>query len=431
VIERLRGQDTVPVVNNVFLSLRSARAGSVQNHPLPNPVFAVKALLRRGGAKHVPYVSSSFLGGIVPGGRRPTVPSYFARPSRQPIPGPSKVTAPITHATIRWLKNHLPRGKPMPPGRFGHVAFGRVIQPDPDEPVRIGIAVGARGALCDYYFAPLAPRTWSGGCGPWFQQGPIRLGSWADAPIEHFNGFVADGITHITAFLASGRIVQAALRDNVFTVAVSATELPGRIVGYDANNRVAGIVELPGNGVLKPCPTPSFTTPEAALPPAQPWETIDLGKLTVNGKQILGMTPDEVQAALGRPTLIRGAAQTTNGVAIPEFRYGGAQPASFGLSVSFSKKGARIFANQLVFQSPSLTDAKLGHVLRMDPLALQRAITRTYGSSYRVYLSYGSNPGFGCTATLQTRTGPRGLRIGLDPYRPSRPYLIIANNATG
>ena len=246
-VERLRGEDSVPVANNVFLSLRGAEAGTVQHHPRPNPVVAVRALLRNGGSKSVPYVTNG--GGMLPGGTRPAGPSYFGRANSQAVTGPTKVTAPIAHPTISWLKKHELRGAPLPHVRFSHPAFGRVIQPDPADPIRIGIVVGDKGALCDYYFAPLAPTSWGGGCGPWFQFGPIRLGSWFQSPIEHFNGFVADGITHVTVFLASGRVVQAALRDNVFTVAVSATELPGRIVGYNAHNQVSGITELPGNPV--------------------------------------------------------------------------------------------------------------------------------------------------------------------------------------
>jgi hypothetical protein len=351
----------------------------------------------------------------------------------QSIPGPTKVTAPIAQPTISWLKKHELRGKPLPHVRFSQFSFGRVIQPDPDDPVRIGIAVGGKGALCDYYFAPLAPTTWGGGCGGWFTNGPIRLGSWFNSPIEHFNGFAADGVTHVTAFLASGRVVQAALSDNVFAVAVSATELPGRIVGYDAKNRVAGIVELPGNPVAKPCPVPSFAKRVSALPPARPWERIDLATLSVNGRRILGLTPHEVEAALGKPTLIRGKAQITNGVPIPEYRYGGALPSTFGLSIGFSKKGDRIFANSLGFQSPSLVDTKLGHVLRMPPAELEQAIKRTYGATLRVFISYGSNPNrlFGCVAVMKQRDAASGISFGLNPYRPSRPFLYIRANAYG
>ena len=57
VIVRARGSERVPVVNNVFLSLDAQAAGSVQHHPLPNPVLAVHAVLRDGSSRVVPYVT--------------------------------------------------------------------------------------------------------------------------------------------------------------------------------------------------------------------------------------------------------------------------------------------------------------------------------------------------------------------------------------
>ena len=94
---------------------------------------------------------------------------------------------------------------------------------------------------------------------------------------------------------------------------------------------------------------------------------------------------------------------------IPEYRYGGTAPATVGLTIGFSKKGAHIFANTLTFQS--------------------RAVQRTYGNRYRVLRGYGSNPGLGCTGTLRRRNAPSGLTFGINPYRPSRPYLEIRANA--
>jgi hypothetical protein len=338
------------------------------------------------------------------------------------------------------------RGTPLPPQRFMHVQFGRVIQPDPDDPIRIGIATGkitappgASGShnqqarsICVIEFQPLALAAGGAGCIPAsFPNGPLALGSFLASPITHLNGIAADGITHIRTYLSGGRIVQAALRDNVFSVAVPQAELPGKLVGYDAHNRVAAIVPLPGNAVAKSCPKATFTRPVSQLPAPEPWEKINLATLTVNRQHILGMTPQQVEAALGKPTVIRGNAQTTNGVPIPEFRYGGSQPSTFGLSVGFSKKGNRIFANSLSYQSPSLVDAKLGHVLRMQPTELQRAITRTYGSTLHVFISYGTNPGLGCTAVIKERNAASGISIGLNPYRPSRPHLDIRANAYG
>ena len=113
-----------------------------------------------------------------------------------------------------------------------------MIQPDPDDPIRIGIATGKITAppgvprshnqqprsICVIEFQPLALAAGGAGCMPAsFPNGPLALGVFAATPIEHFNGIAADGITHIRAYLSGGRIVQAALRDNVFSVALPAS----------------------------------------------------------------------------------------------------------------------------------------------------------------------------------------------------------------
>lgn len=419
VIRRQRGTDVVPVRNNVFLSLYAQPAGSVQHHPLPNPVLVVSARSVKGRTTVVPYVGGGGIGGIVTGGRPVTGPAYFGPAPRTALPGPSKVEAPIAKPTIAWLKHHEPRGKPLPHVAFGHPVFGRVVQPDPDDPDALGIAVGERGALCEYEFTPLMRSSGGGGCGPWFPEGALRLGLWSSGPIAHVDGVAADGIAHVTAFLASGRIVQGALKDNVFMVSFPEAELPGRLVGYDHRNRVAGIVELQANRVMQACPKPAFTTPVDRLPAPKPWERIDLATLEVNGSPILGRTPAEVEAALGRPAVYRPHD--------PSFRYGGTLPSTMGLQVTFAKHGSKTVARHLYYTSPSLVDAKLGHILRVDPRVLEQRIERTYGATYARRIGYGAQPGLGCTAAIGLRSSAGGLSIGVDPYRPSRPYLELTN----
>jgi hypothetical protein len=129
IVQRQHGEERVAVVNNVFLSLQGTRAGTVQNHPLPNPVSAVKAELQNGSTTNVPYVTNG--AGVLPGGKRPSGPYYFGPPPTTSIPGPTKVTAPIAHPTISWLKKHEMRGTPLPPVRFAHADFGRVIPAGP------------------------------------------------------------------------------------------------------------------------------------------------------------------------------------------------------------------------------------------------------------------------------------------------------------
>jgi hypothetical protein len=440
-VTRARGEERVHVKNNVFLSLKSQPSGTVQHHPLPNPVLAVAAMQANGRLRNVPYVVEGQ--GIIRSGRRPTVPSYFSGRGLKKSGGPVRVTAPIRHPAIGWLDRREKRGSPLPLQPYLTLHFGRVIQPDPDDPIRVGVAVAnasgfTRGhaitgnALCVVDFQPLMRGAGSAGCSPVpFQRGALVLGSWMSSPITHFNGLAADGITRVVLYLAGGRKVEAALRDNVFAVAVPQAELGGKLVGFDAKGRVAAIEDVPGNAVATPCPPAQFTTPTAHLAPPKTWERIDLGAMTVGGQTILGKTPEQVQAILGTPATTRPNAQRSNGVSIPEFRYGGTMPATMGLSIAFIKRGDQIVANSMLFQSPSTVDARLGHVLRMQPVELQRAIEKTYGNRYRLYRRYGSDPRLGCTGEFVDRGGPAGIGFALNTYRPSRPYLSIMNNGAG
>jgi hypothetical protein len=410
----------------------------------PNTVLAVSAELRDGSLRNIPYVVTGIAGasGILQGGKRPTVPSYFAPTKPGSIPGaPTVVTSPIRRPRIAWLARREQIGNPLPTQRFLTVTFGRVIQPDPDDPVRIGVAIGPAHGMtrghplrgdwtCLIEFQALRQ---SGGAGcrqDLFSLGPISLGTWIESPITHFNGLVADGIVRVQAFLATGRRVAAALRDNAFSVAVPQAELPGEIVGYNQRGEVAGITQLQGNAVSKPCPPAEFTTPTSQLPAPEKWEQLELATLTVAGEPILGKTPDQVRAILGQPAVIRPNAQQTNGVGIPEFRYGGTTQATLGLSVTFIKRGDQIVANALYFQAPSLVDVQLGHILRLQPTKLQQLIQSTYGSRYRLSLGYGSNQ-LVCTGTFRERRSAAGFNFGVNPYRPSRPYLQISANARG
>lgn len=426
VIRRQHGAAVVPVRDNVFLSLQAQPAGTVQHRPLPNPVLVVRARSKRGRTTLVPYVGADGFG-IVAGGRPVAGPAYFGPATASAFPGPSKVEAPIANARIGWLDRREPRGKPLPPSASrGRHVFGRVIQPDPDDPTEVGVSIGAN-VLCQYDFNPLAGPSAGEACGPPFAQGPLMLGAWYSTPITHFHGVAADGITHVTAFLASGRVVQAALKDNVFMVAFPQAELPGRIVGYDTHNRVAGIVVLPGNAVMQPCPLARFAAPVDRLPASQPWERLDLATLTVNGARILGRSPAEVEAALGRPTLVRPRNEVVNGVPVPAFRYGGTTQATMGLQVTFVKHGSKIAARDLYYGSASLVDAKLGHILRMDPRVLEQRIDQTYAADYTTRVAYGSQPQLGCVATIGRRQAAGGITLGIDPYRPSHPYLDITS----
>ncbi len=438
-VRRTRGRERVPVENNVFLGASSQAARTVRRRPLADRVLALTALLRDGGRRNIPYVVEGV--GVFRGGRIPSGPTYFGRDPNAKLPGPTRVEAPIRDPSVGWLDRREPRGTPLTPLRGGvRVEFGRFIQPDPDSPVRVGVLrasslpLGGRlprrqpEAICIVTSPPLALEAGSYGCSPVFSEGALILGPWGGDPIVDFAGVAADGITRVTAFLATGRTVEAALRDNVFSVAVPQADLGMRLVGYDGEGRVAAITAVHGNAVALPCPRAALPTPIDQLPPPRPWERIDLGAMTVAGAEILGRTPAEVVAVLGEPTRTIRAAQRTNGVPIPELRYGGALAADAGLTIRFVKKRDRIEANSLSFRSPSVVDARLGHVLRMQPERLQRDLGSTYGGSYRPHRSYGADPLSGCTGSFLDRRSPAGIAFGLDPHRPSRPSITILRN---
>jgi hypothetical protein len=448
-VSRLRTtQVRALLANNVFLSLRARPAGSVQHHPAADPVTTVTAAMKAGGTKPIPYLSEGW--GAYPSAHV-SVPSYFGRSTPPMLGGPTKVAYRASNA-ISWLEQHEPRGAPFPKntriGRNGTIEFGRIIQPDPASPVRVGVVLfdfgagsgpgprfaGPKGTLaCLVRFGVLATQPQGMSCNtqPASSRGPVALGSYLGSAITDLTGLASDAVASIRIYLADGRTVEAALRDNVFSVAVPAAELPGKLVALDSHGRAIAIQEVGGasGSVVRTCPAATLTRPTSTLPAAQPWEKIDLADLHVNGRPILGQTVAAVTAALGRPTHMRGSAQITNGVAIPALLYGGTTSNNAELVIDFIKKGSKIVANGLSYSSPSLTDARIGNLLRLQPSELQARVRSTYGSAYRLRLAYGSNPGAGCTGTFVSSSGPRGFRFGLNPYRPSRPYLAIMANA--
>jgi hypothetical protein len=440
----VHGRERVPVTNNVFLALTSRPAGNANHHPLPNTVLGVHAILRNGSRVDIPYSVEGL--GLVPGGAKPTVPSYFGPPARASIPGPSKVTAPIRHPQIGWLSRRDPVGSPNPTPREPWFAFSfsRLIHPDPSDPTAFAVGFGHMSnqpplfhphkgpSICLMTFQPLQRRAGGIGCVPeLFAAGPIWNQGWINDPVPAFSGLVPDGVARVTAYLSSDRTVSAALRDNVFLVSLPQVELPGRLVAYNQHGQVVGISNLPGPSRATPCPVAAFVRPVAQLRAARPWEHVDLAAMTIDGHRILGETPAQVEAALGRPDRLDRNAQRENDIAIPRFFYGGTLPSTAGLTVSFTRSGGRIYANTLTYQSPSLTEARLGHILRKQPAELQEQLQATYDSIYRPVFRYGSDPRLGCTASFRDRASRAGISFGLNPYRPSRPYLTLSTNGGG
>ena len=401
------------VENNVFLVLRTAPLS-----PAPwavDPVLRVRATTRHGKQIAVPFVSDA--------APKPRVPSYHRSVASSPsaLPGPARATAELAGGEISWLLKHEPRGLPFKKS-LGRVVFSRSIQPDPATPFRVGLTLTSgpvrrwsdgqlfnfpvyvtlkphHPTLCVDELQPLAARGFAnGGCvqypatGRLFPNGtPV---SWAvaspdtghmayAAQLIRLYGIAADGVDAIHVFLGSGLVVPAALRDNVWTAVVPAAQLPAKLVAYDARHRPVwvSVPKLLVPSHLTPCP--AATQPGPPLP-AKPYERLDLGALTVNGLSVFAKSPAQVERALGRPDVQR---PTTPSAATRGqiFIYNGTGPTDADLWVLFEKQRGRsherLRAVWLSYRAPDLVDARLGHVLRLQPAELQQRIASAYDST--------------------------------------------------
>jgi hypothetical protein len=445
VVRRLRGgEGTVEVSSNVFLALRAQPTRTVGPlSPLARPapfdrIMQVQALTKEDRLVRVPFIASDF-GDYSRG--LPRGPSYLSPNSARPgdLPGPKRVEAPFIGGTIGWVERREQRGEAWSPGDlrgFGTVLFSRAIQPDPDEPLRIGVSL-IRGdgrtarrpgtddvLLCSSELRPLAPNVSSVGClrreGPrFFAPGqPVTLSGMAPTQLFLVTGLAADGVSRVEVHLGNGRVIPAALKDNVYAVSAPSSQR-AKLVSYDERGRVNGLNVLPGTATPKPCPRAIFAKPASALGSPAPYERVDLGKRTVNGALVFGRSPAEIESALGRPDLVRpGGGQ-------PSFYYGRRGRISADLIIQFGRRQGRLRALSLTYISQRITDPKVGRMLRLQPQELQRRIQAAYGSSYDLEVGYGADPARGCNAEFAS--GNRRVRIsfGLYPRRPSRPSLVL------
>jgi len=440
------GWTRVGVSSNVFLALRARPSGTVKDYPPYDPIVQVRALTRDGTRIPVPFVASD-AGDYGQG--LPHVPSYLRAPSIRPeeLPGPSKVDVHFPGGTIGWLERREPRGEPFAPDRravesIGSIVFSRKIQPDPESPVRVGatlarVDVGSRlhnaqpGDLmiCESELRALGSGGAGFGCpgpgpnGPFPAGEPLTFSFIGPEQITQLAGLAADEVSAIDLYLASGRIVPAALKDNAFLVQAPTTQLPGKFVAYDDRGRVIGIHTLPGAARPAPCPPATFARPASSSP--RPYERINLGAAQIDGNEIFGRSVAEVEAALGRPDRV-AYFSSTNGIREPTLFYGGTRPGRAALEVRFGIRQKRLRAFSLTFNSSGVVDARGGRILRLQPPELQRRIEAAYGDIYDLGVAYGSEPGRGCIGIFQTARRSATITFGVNPYYGSpRPSITL------
>jgi hypothetical protein len=189
---------------------------------------------------------------------------FEQRGSGLPPKGPSRVERKVAGGQIAWFAHRSERGEPLSPEHRKQLAqpgritgdFARVIQPDPDDFLRMLVANNDRREICT---SLITRGGIGGGCtrlSRLFAGGPLALSSGFSGAGQQYwlvSGLVSDEVARVVVFLSTGERRRAPLRDNVVIVRVSAAKFPARVVGYDAAGRVIGVLTIGGG---RPGPRP-------------------------------------------------------------------------------------------------------------------------------------------------------------------------------
>lgn len=240
VLTDVHGRHVVPVRSNAFLYIAA--------DPEVGQRVKTVAAETKTGLVSVPFVPTPFaIGGIQAPQNAPTV----------------NVTAPARNGHVSWLEQHVPRGQPLSvlptrirAGLLGYrgggprsrVIFGRVLTPDPSQPLRVVVTLNASrhgGPPRGICTALVTKGGGGGGCAPYpqtFATTPFNftMSGGGAAQFNEVDGIASDAVARITVLLANGQSLPVALRDNVFAGAVPVAHLPARLVAYDAQGRVIG-----------------------------------------------------------------------------------------------------------------------------------------------------------------------------------------------
>ena len=242
VVRDRSGRHVLPVTANAFLYVASTP-------DVEQRLISISAQTRS-GLVSVPFAPAPFGFGGVPA-------------SQKVAPGPTKVERQVGGGTIGWLDRRELRGQPLSilPSRSRtlitkHVVFGRVVAPDPGRPVRVALTLstsrhgGRATGVCSWLIYPGGGA--GGGCAvraDLFKTEPITFGASLNSGSDQFmtlNGLASDDVARIVVFLANGQTMKVPLRDNTYLVDIARSQMPVRLVAYDAHGRVIG-VQAPGD----------------------------------------------------------------------------------------------------------------------------------------------------------------------------------------
>ncbi|MFL6069444.1 MAG: hypothetical protein ACJ74N_17100 [Gaiellaceae bacterium] len=187
--------------------------------------------------------------------------------------GPTSVQRHMSGGRIGWLDRRQPRGQPLDvlPKRteglsFSHAVFGRVITPDPSQPIRVAVAASTSshgGRAIGVCTAVIVQDGGGSGCqrrAQLFAHGPLGTGFMLSGGSDQFalvEGLASDDVAKIVAFLANRHTQPVPLTDNVYAVQIARTKLPAELVAYDTHGRIIGITPVNATpGSARPTPAP-------------------------------------------------------------------------------------------------------------------------------------------------------------------------------
>jgi hypothetical protein len=145
-----------------------------------------------------------------------------------------------------------------------HPLIARLIQPDPNDPLRVALVAAspddtmesAASRLCIF---DVEGSSMSGTCLPFhdvFEQGPFTLGLQGSGPSQYslLSGLASDDVAAMKVFLGSGATIDVALADNVYAARVARSEFPIRLAAYDSYGSVVGVHAYSDDGMISRAP---------------------------------------------------------------------------------------------------------------------------------------------------------------------------------
>ncbi|HET7145834.1 MAG TPA: hypothetical protein VFI10_01450 [Gaiellaceae bacterium] len=246
---------------------RDARVGAnsfLDVHPRPpagSRVRAVTADLTDGSTRAIPFAEAPF--------------DTLGAASHGTLHGPTAVERRLDGGTIGWLERREERGRPFPGDRGrgplpgSQLVFGRVVQPNPQVPLGVGLSLAiapARGPMRGGLYVCMSlveAQLMSAGCSPAdeiFERSPVTFGLTTRGggdQYSYLDGIASDDVAGVRLYLGTGETVDLPLVDNAFLTQVSRAKFPLRLVGYDASGRiVANSVVESENGPSGPAYRP-------------------------------------------------------------------------------------------------------------------------------------------------------------------------------